>query len=210
MNMRLALAGFFLLALVPAHAQQSKPTVVAEGGEPDDRASARVLYWNTVKNAPAGQFAIDYGRPVWKSTYEDPAAFDAMTKGKTWRMGSNFWTVLDTCLRLKISGRNVPVGYYYLGLHRSADGSRWSLAFIDPAKVRAAHTDAFEVAKAPILFEVPMSTASPTAKPAKLTIELSYAKDDIHKITLNVAWGTLALTAPIEVTIMEWRQLLSA
>jgi hypothetical protein len=203
MNMRLALAGFLLMALIPAHAQQSQPTVIAEGGEPDDRASARVLYWNTAKKASAGQFAIDYGRPVWKSAYEDAATFDAMTKGKTWRMGSNFWTALDTCLPLKISGKNVPVGYYYLGLHRSADGSQWSLAFIDPAKVRAARTDAFEVAKAPIMFDVPMSTASTTAKPAKLTIELSYPKDDIHKVTLNVAWGTLALTAPIEVTVRD-------
>ena len=203
MNLRIALGGFLLFALLPAHAQQSKPAIVAEGGQPDDRASARVLYWNTRKNASAGQVAIDYGRPVWKSAYEDPAAFDAMTRGKTWRMGSNFWTVLDTCLPLKISGRSVPVGYYYLGLHRSADGSQWSLAFIDPAKVRAARTDAFEVAKAPVLFEVPMSTATSTGKPAKLTIELSYSSDDIHKVRLKVAWGTLALTAPVEVTITE-------
>ena len=139
--------GFVLLSLIPAHAQRSKPAIVAEGGQPDDRASARVLYWNTVKNGAAGQFAINYGRPVWKSVYEDPANFDRMTKGKIWRMGSNFWTALDTCLPLKISGKDVPAGYYYLGLHRSEDGSKWSLAFIDPAKVRAAHLDAFQIEK---------------------------------------------------------------
>jgi hypothetical protein len=143
MNIRAALGAFVLLSLIPAHAQQSKPTVVAEGGQLDDRASARVLYWNTVKHGAAGQFAIDFGRPLWKSIYEDPAKFDQMTKGKVWRMGSNFWTTLDTCLPLKISGKKVSVGYYYLGLHRSDDGSKWSLAFIDPAKVRAAHIDAF-------------------------------------------------------------------
>jgi hypothetical protein len=120
MNLRLTLGACVLLSLIPAHAQQSKPTIVAEGGRPDDRASARVLYWNTVKNGAAGQFAINYGRPVWKSDYEDPAKFDGMTTGKIWRMGSKFWT-----------------------------------------------------------------------------------QDDIRKVTLSVTWGTLALTAPIEVTVSE-------
>jgi hypothetical protein len=203
MNIRAALGAFVLLSLIPAHAQQSKPAVIAEGGQPDDRASARVLYWNTVKHGAAGQLAIDYGRPVWKSDYEDPAKFGGMTKGKTWRMGSNFWTALDTCLPLRISGKNVPVGYYYLGLHRSEDGSKWSLAFIDPAKVRAAHLDAFDIQKAPIAFEVPMSVAPAATKAEKLSIELSYPKDNIHKVTLSIAWGTLALTAPIDVTVAE-------
>ena len=203
MNIRTALGTVLLLSFIPAYAQQSKPTIVAEGGQPDDRASARVLYWNDAKHEAAGQFAINYGRPVWKSLYEDAAKFDAMTKGKTWRMGSNFWTDLDTCLPLKISGKSVRVGYYYLGLHRSDDGSKWSLAFIDPARVRAAHIDAFDIQKAPIEFEVPMSTTRLPAKADKLTIELSYPNDNIRKVTLNVTWGTLALTAPIEVTVTE-------
>jgi hypothetical protein len=191
------------LSLISAYAQQPKPAVIAEGGQPDDRASARVLYWNTVKNDAAGELAINYGRPVWKSTYEDPVKFDQMTKGKTWRMGSNFWTVLDTCLPLKISGKTVPAGYYYLGLHRSKDGMAWSLVFIDPAKARAAHIDAFAIEKAPVEFETPMSIAKAATKPEKLTIEMSYPQDNLHKVTLNVAWGTLALTAPIDVTAAE-------
>lgn len=203
MKLRIALGAFVLLSLIPAYAQQSKPVIEAEGGQPDDRASARVLYWNDTKHGAAGQFAIDYGRPVWKSAYEDHAKFDQMTKGKTWRMGSNFWTTLDTCVPLKISGRNVPVGYYYLGLHRSEDGSKWSLAFIDPGKVRAGRIDAFNIEKAAIAFEAPMSMASATSKAEKLTIELSYPKDNFRKVTLNVAWGTLALTAPIDVTVTD-------
>ena len=203
MKLRIALAAFVLLSIVPAHAQQSTPKIEAEGGQPDDRASARVLYWNDAKHGAAGQFAINYGRPVWKSDYEDPARFDRMTKGKTWRMGSNFWTDLETCLPLKISGKDVPVGHYYLGLHRSEDGSTWSLAFIDPAKVRAAHLDAFEIQKAPIQFKVPMAVVQAGPKAEKLTIELTYPQDNIRAVTLRVAWGTLALTAPIEVSVEE-------
>ena len=201
MKIRIALAAWVLLTLIPAYAQKSKPVIEAEGGQPDDRASARVLYWNTAKDHAAGQFAINYGRPVWNSVYEDPVKFDGMTKGKTWRMGSNWWTDLDSCLPLKIAGRKVAPGYYFLGLHRSADGSKWSLAFIDPAKVRAAHLDAFEIAQAPIAFEAPMAIATAIAKPEKLTIELSYPQGEAHKVTLNITWGTLALTAPIEVAV---------
>ena len=118
-------------------------------------------------------------------------------------MGSNFWTDLDSCFPLKISGRKVPAGYYYLGLRRSDDRRTWSLAFIDPAKVRATGLDAFEIQKAPVAFEVPMSVAPARTKPEKLTIELSYPQDNIRRVTLNVAWGNLALTAPIEVTVTE-------
>ncbi len=203
MKIRIVLGVFVLSSVLPLLAQQPKPNISAEGGGPDDRASARILYWNSAKHGGAGEFAIDYGRPVWKSVYEDPAKFDAMTKGKVWRMGSNFWTTLDTCLPLKISGKTIPVGYYYLGLRRSDDGAMWYLAFIDPARVRAAHTDAFNIDKAPISFEVPMSDAKAASKADKLTIELTYRKDNIHKATLNIAWGTLALTAPIEVEVPE-------
>src|SRR5579862_8890133 len=110
----------FLLPLVlgvlaaSSLAQQKRAPLcpVAEGGQPDDRASARVLYWDTKLDHSAGQFAIDYGRPVWQKKYEDSGAFDKMTKGKVWRMGSNFWTLLDTSLPLKISGKSVQPGYY--------------------------------------------------------------------------------------------------
>jgi len=194
---------FLLGCLVPTSAQPAGPRVVAEGGGVDDRGSARVLYWNVAKNQAAGQFAIDYGRPVWKSTYEDPVKFDQMTKGKVWRMGSNFWTTLDTSIPLKISGREVRPGYYYLALQRSADGASWSLVFIDPAKVRGVRLDAFEVARAPIWFEIPITITKPAAKPEQLTLGLSYPKENIRKVTLTVAWGNLALTAPVEAEVAE-------
>ncbi len=203
MRMHAILAASAVLFATAAQAQQSGATVVAEGGGPDDYASARVLYWNQKTDSAAGQFAINYGRPTWKKTYEDPAQFDPMTKGKVWRMGSNFWTNLDTQLPLSIGGKDVPVGYYYLGLSRSADGSKWSLAFIDPAAVRAAHIDAFQIQKAHVKFEAPMSVAKAEGKPEKLTITLSYPKDDIKSVTLKVAWGTLALTAPVKVHVPE-------
>jgi len=197
------LAGVMLLFTLNAGGQQQRPKIVAEGGTPDDRSSARVLYWNTQTNAPAGQFAIDYGRPVWKKEYEESATFDAMTRGKIWRMGSNFWSILDTQLPLSIGGKKVPAGFYYLGLHRSEEGSEWSLVFIDPGRVRKARLDAFQIEKAPVEFEALMSVAKAETRAEKLTITLSYPKGDIKHVTMRVAWGNLALSAPIEVASPE-------
>ena len=192
-----------LILVAGALAQGAKSTIIAEGGNPDERASARVLYWNTKADAAAGEFAIDYGRPVWKKGYEDPAKFDAMTKGKVWRMGSNFWTVLDTSLPLKIGGKSIRVGEYYLGLRRSADGEHWSLAFVEPTKVRGARLDGFEIAKAAVEFEAPMSLDKASSPVERLTITLAYPKESPKNVTLKVAWGSLALTAPIEVSLPE-------
>lgn len=199
MRIRLMLVVSMVLFTLSATAQQKK--ISAEGGDLDDRASARVLYWDDAANTAAGQFAIDYGRPIWKPVYADKTQFDKMTNGKVWRMGSNFWTTLVTDLPLEISGKRVAPGVYYLGLKRSADGSAWSLAFIDPAAVRKAHIDAFDIRKATVKFEAPMAATTETTKPAKLTITLSYPKDDIKNVTLRVAWGTLALSAPVKVTL---------
>ena len=203
MKIHSLLASVMLLFTLTAEGQQQRPKIVAEGGTPDDRASARVLYWNAQTNAAAGQFAIDYGRPVWKKEYEDPAKFDAMTRGKIWRMGSNFWTTLDTQFPLSIGGKKVEVGSYYLGLHRSEEGSEWSLVFIDPAGVRKRRLDASQIDTAPVEFEALMFTAKAESKTEKLAITLSYSKEDIKHVTMRVVWGNLALSAPIEVAAPE-------
>lgn len=203
MKMRYLLLPMMVALVLPVMAQQPEPEIVAEGGNPDDRASARVLYWNTRLDGSAGQLAIDYGRPAWKKDYEDPAKFDAMTKGKVWRMGSNFWTLLDTSLPLRISGKAVPAGYYFVALRRSADGAQWSLVFIDPVKVRAARLDGFEIQKARVEFEAPAKVEKTTAITEKLTITFSYPKDAPTKVAMSLAWGNLLVTAPIEVSLAK-------
>jgi hypothetical protein len=97
----------------------------------------------------------------------------------------------------------VAPGSYYLGLRRSEDGTTWSLAFIDPARVRSAHLDAFQVQKARVEFTAPMTAAKAEGMADKLTITLSYAEASPQKVTLKVAWGNLMLTAPIEATVHE-------
>jgi hypothetical protein len=189
-------------AVSAVYAQDQKPAVQAFGGNaPDDRGSTRVLYWDSVKNVPLGQLAIDFGRPEWKKEYENQAAFDKFTNGKVWRFGSNFWTTLDTAMPLKIGGKDIPPGSYYLGLHRSADGATWSLAFVDPVKVRKAGLDAFVIDKAPVEFMVPISFEKAATSADKLTVLLTPNKANIKDVTLKINWGTLQLSVPIQVAV---------
>lgn len=191
-----------LLATSPLKAQQTAPQdpIIIGGGKPNDYVSTRLLYFRR-KGGPLGQFAFNYGRPVWNSEYDDPAKFDALTKGKVWRMGANFWSNLYTDLPLAISGKDVAPGYYFLGLQRSADGASWSLAFIDPVNARQRHFDALFLEDVPVEFTAPMHLEPPSADVVeKLTLTLTHPKDDLHSATLTLTWGHVVLTAPIKVT----------
>ncbi len=193
---------FLVLAGIPLYAQQGSDVVALGGGRVGQRAWARVLYSNRADNTFPGQFSISYGQPEWRSEYGDPATFDQMTKGRVWRMGNNFWTVLDTNLPLRIAGKDIAVGAYYLGVHRSEDGDTWSLAFMNPTEIRRARLDAAEIAKATIDFMVPVTVAQVEEATTELAISLN-TEDNLTDVTLKVLWGNLQLTAPIQVIGLE-------
>ncbi|HEV8486320.1 MAG TPA: DUF2911 domain-containing protein [Blastocatellia bacterium] len=199
---RILVSSVLLVCAAAAQAQQ-KPNIIAFGSDSPDRGTTRVGYWNRAKNHGAGQFAIDHGRPAWKKDYEDTAKFDAMTKGKVWRLGDNFWTTFDTDMPLTISGKTVPAGSWYLGVERSADGGQWNLVFIDPVKARAGHIDASEIGRAPIDFKAPLTLEQVTDVKDKVTIDLTYKAPNIQDVTLRIGWGKLQLSAPIKVPSME-------
>jgi hypothetical protein len=199
MRAAIAAGALVLLGAISLQAQQN---YVSEGGTPDDFASARLAYF--AKDHAVGQFAFTYGRPVWRPEYDDTGKFDELTKGKIWRLGSNYWTSLYTDLAITIGGKAVAPGLYFLGLVRSADGANWSLAFLDPGKVRAAHIDAFYIQAAHVEFTAPM-TSEPRREEAaqKLTITLT-AKDKAAKeAKLEVAFGHLSLTSPVTVKLPQ-------
>lgn len=189
------------VAAVYAQENKPRPKIIAFGSDSPERGTTRVGYWNNEKNMGAGQFAIDYGRPVWRKEYEDTANFDKMTKGKVYRLGSNFWTTLDSDMPLMIAGKSIPAGLWYLGLHRSEDGTTWSVVFIDPSKARAAHIDASEIERAPIAHKAPMTVTNAPELKDKLTIDLVIQKGNLKDVTLKIAWGKIELTAPIQVPI---------
>jgi hypothetical protein len=187
-----------LILLLSATTLLAQGKIEVEGGTADDSGATRLAYFGD--KAAVGQFAINYGRPAWKAAYDAPGAFDKMTKGKVWRMGMNFWTTFYTDLPLSISGTTVAPGLYFLGVDRTQDGT-WSLAFIDPAKTRAAHVDAFYMDQVKVEFKAPLHEEAPQKDAVeKLTVTIDHGAD-IKKATLKIAWGHLALTAPVAVTL---------
>lgn len=191
--------GLILCLSVMALAQQGNMRVFS-GNAPTERATTRIVYFDNAKQALVGEVAINFGQPVWKKEYESPM-FDTMTKGKVWRFGKDFWTTLDTNVPIKIAGKDIQPGAWYLGLHRSDDGATWSLAFLDQAKVRAAKLDAFAIAQAPVEFKVPVKLEKAEQSADKLIILLSAQKEKPTEANLTIHWGTLKLSAPVVVTL---------
>src|ERR1044072_5804859 len=185
---RLVFVSFALVicfaSVLQAQDKKPRPLIVAFGSDSPERGTTRVGMWNTKKNMGAGQFAIDYGRPVWRKEYEDTSKFDKMTNGKVYRLGSNFWTTLDSEIPLVIPGQSIPAGEWHLGLHRSEDGATWSLGFIDPAKARAGHMDASEIGRAPVAFKAPMTIDTAAESRGKLTIDLLFKRGNPKDVTL--------------------------
>src|SRR5262249_58599321 len=66
---------------------KNKPKIIAFGSDSPERGTTRVGYWNREKNQGAGQFAIDYGRPVWRGHYQEQKKVDFVEQGKGSRMG---------------------------------------------------------------------------------------------------------------------------
>ena len=196
----LAIAVLSLLGAANMRAQGNRPEMTLHE-EPllGDRGLTRMLYWNEIKDSPIAGVSIDFGRPAWNRQLDDPLRFDALTKGRVWRLGNDYWTTLDSNAPLKIGGRDIPIGLWYLGLQRSADGSAWNLVFIDPVKARAGRLDPHDMSAAPIEFRAPLTVEPPAGFAEKLTIVLAGEKANIRNGTLRISWGKVQLVAPIQI-----------
>lgn len=178
-------------------AQKGKGALKVFGGETTPRAEARLLFWNSAKNAAAGEFVITYGQPEWKAEYSKSENFDKMTKGKVWRLGKNFWTMLDTNLPLRVGGEQVAPGQYYLGVKRSKNGARWKLCFINPETARAAKLDASGINAAEIAFTAPLKFSESSSNKEKLDISLAKAGSKLNRAQLVIAWGGFSLKTTV-------------
>jgi hypothetical protein len=203
MKQTLSVLGLVLCAAVVLNGQNRLSNVMVES-EPalGERGLTRILYLNAQQTAPAASVSIDFGRPFWNRQLDNPAAFDQLTRGKVWRLGSDYWTILDTNLPLTIAGRDIPVGLWYLGLHRSDDGATWSLAFMDPVKVRKGRMDGHWMDAVPVEFKVPLTVEPATASiTERLTITLLAQPDSMRNLNLRIAWGRLHLATSVRAVL---------
>ena len=164
----------------------------------DERTSTRILYWNIEAEKPEGELAVEYGRAAWKKDYDDPAHFDKMTLGKAWGLGEDPWTTLDMNVPLRIGGKDIPAGQYYLGLYRSAGGGTWSLKFLDPAKVPQGRLDGLEINEAAVEATIPINLEESGQVNELLTITLCHQRESLSNVTLKVMWGRLQLSTLLQ------------
>ena len=167
-----------------------------------ERGLTRIHWWSPQRDVPVAAVSIDFGRPVWNRQLDNPAVFDQLTRGRVWRLGNDYWTTLDTNLPLSIAGHDIPVGLWYLGLARAADGATWSLAFIDPVKARSGRMDGHWMDAVPIEFKVPLKVDTTTAPlTEKLTITLSAQPENMSNLSLMIAWGRLHLSTSVRAVL---------
>lgn len=156
------------------------------------RASTMVGYWSDATQSATG-LAIQYGQGEWKDEYDDK--LDQL-KGKRARLGKDWWTTLDTSLKLDFGGVIVPPGSYFLGLQCDQDG-KFALALLDANKALAASAMPFLESAWKIDLSVPMALEKGVLKQTvqRLTIALEPGKDDQTRITLAITWGRHRLSA---------------
>lgn len=186
-----------VLSLVVKASGTSEPAEVRTSTT--ERVSTRIAYFSRGFAEVLGEVELSYGTPRWKQDYEKD--FEAATRGKTWRFGQNFWTVLDTNLPLEIETEEVPPGSHYLGIRRSEDGEDWSLVFIDPVEARKNHLDAFFIEQATVAMEVPLTYRRVERVAEKLEVELKVEPES--RATLVVRFGPVELSTPLHVRLDE-------
>lgn len=166
--------------------------------EASQRGNARVFYWGPKDNKPnggsIGQFAIDYGTPPWKDSYD--GALDSQ-RDVRWRFGQNFWTNLDTNIDLTIAGVSIPAGYYYLGLEYTSK-DEWILWALDPDEVRKEKLDAFEIAQTKGGIKIPLSYSEADDSASKLKITLMKSALARNSVEMRIQFGGHMLKAPIK------------
>jgi tetratricopeptide (TPR) repeat protein len=148
----------------------------------EHRLSTRLFLYSRKNGGfqPEGQVHVDYGTLAWRAEFAGAIESERF-QGVRWRLGKNFWTSLDTNVPLTIGGVEIEPGLYYLSLMRKKDGG-FELGLHDPAKVREAKADAFQLTFGSLQPEhhVAMKHEELEEVAEELTLSIQYEKDPKH------------------------------
>lgn len=151
--------------------------------------------WFGRKGSP-GQLSIDYTPVPWVARYEEVIK-SGKFQGKKWRLGSDFWTRLDTSLDLQFGAVAVPAGYYYLTLEQR-DAETYVLALHDAAAVKKQKLDAFMADKLQGGIEVQMAHKAVDDVQKQLAIDIEMKPGSKTDGVVNLRFGGHALVAPFQ------------
>ncbi|MEO0481133.1 MAG: hypothetical protein AAF196_16810 [Planctomycetota bacterium] len=153
------------------------------------------LWWQTStdKQGPDGWVSINHGEPVWKDSYDkeiESGRFD----GVRWRLGQNYWTVLDTNVNLTFGETEVAANGYYVVLERTEEGD-FRAFLLDQAQIRTTGLIASDAAKTTGGIEIPLEHEVVETKAENLTIGFSAREDDNETVDWTIHFGPHKLTA---------------
>ncbi len=157
------------------------------------RHTSRMAYFGRAVHA----LFINYGPVAWKDEYQKQAESQALV-GKRWRLGSDFWTTLDTNVAVTIGATRFEPNAYYLTLEKNAEG-QVLLTVLDSADVRKQKLDAFQSAQTKGGISVPLTAVKDAPAASELTISL--ASDPANPATgkITIAFGPHTFEAPLQV-----------
>ncbi len=118
-------------------------------------------------------------------------------KAVTLRLGSSWWTTLDTTMPLTIGQTKVPSGIYYLGLHKTAK-AQWQLMLLDPKEVRKKKAHPGMTSNLTAKLNVDLIYRKVDKPTDKLTITIKPSKSDPKIGSLGIHWNNHYLRAQVE------------
>ena len=181
-----SLAAAVCLAL-PATAQK----VQVFGGKQERAATTAILFG---ENILAGM-SIVYGQPLWKDSYDQ--MLDKL-KGKTNRLGKDWWTTFTTSVDIELGGAKIEAGSYVLAIRCDAEG-KFHLVGMDAGKAMKKGLMPFGPQDWTPDFTAPLELHKGALAESveKLEMELTVDGEDASKGAFAMSWGKHKLTAPV-------------
>ncbi len=176
-----------LLFALPATAQK----VRIFGGKQERAATTAILFGQDI----IAGMSIVYGQPLWKNEYDQ--MLDKL-KGKTNRLGKDWWTTFTTTLDIEIGGAKIEAGSYVLAIQCDKDG-KFHIVGMDAGKAMKQGLTPFVPQTWTPDFAAPLELHKGVLEEAvmKLEMELSVDAEDATKGAFTMSWGKHKLTAPV-------------
>ena len=165
------------------------------------RMLTRVTAFTPSFDGCLAEVAIEYGPVVWKDSYQAQLDSNALD-GVRWRLGTDFWTNVDSNVAFTLGGQKFAAGDYYAVLERAADSKKFLLTLIPTDDIRKVKADAFEsVEKAKGGVSVEMTHSALTESAAKLKIVLAADSEESTTGNLTIEFGPNRLTTPFTFSV---------
>lgn len=156
------------------------------------RKNARAA-WFTRKDSPA-EIAIDWSPVKWKSEFDTQLQAGKFV-GKTWRLGADFWTRIDTSVDLQCGETKVPAGYWYLTLAQK-DAEHFVLTLNDPAVIRKRKLDAYQTELLRGGIDIPLTHGIADDGADELGFAVTMKKGSTTEGEMVIRFGSHVLSTP--------------